>query len=61
MFHSPKRKYIPENNPIEEQEIHKSNEKEKENNNDDVEKYLNEIEEYELEFDDEKYNLKTGY
>ena len=62
MFYSPKRKYIPENNTLEEQEINKSEEKEKENNIDEnIEKYLNEIEEYELEFDDEKYNLKTGY
>ena len=60
MFHSPKRKYVPENNPIEEPEINKP--KENDNNiEENIEKYLNEVEEYELDFDDEKYNLKTGY
>ena len=67
MFYSPKRKYIPENNPIEEQDINQTKEIEKEkkekekNEEEDIENYLNEVEEYELEFDDEKYNLKTGY
>ena len=60
MFHSPKRKYIPNNNPIEEPEINKS--KEKENNvEENIENFLNEVEEYELDFDDEKYRLKTGF
>ena len=62
MFHSPKRKYNPNNDFIEKQEDNKPKEKEQEKKEEEnIEKYLNEIEEYELEFDDEKYNLKTGY
>ena len=60
MFHSPKRKYIPDNNTIEEPHS-ESNSKEIEIKDEDFENNLNEVEEYELEFDDEKYLLKTGY
>ena len=66
MFRSPKRKYNKDIEPIEQKENNKPKEKEKEKEKENkeeenIEKYLNEIEEYELEFDDEKYNLKTGY
>ena len=63
MFYSPKRKKAPENEPIEEKGDNISKEKENENNKDDnnIKNDLNEVEEYELEFDDEKYNLKAGY
>ena len=66
MFYSPKRKYVPENVPQEEEnKINdlKENEKNEENNNniDISEIKLNEEQEYELEFDEDKYILKTGY
>lgn len=63
MFYSPKRKYVPENPPQEEEtKINDLKEKEKNDNNIDISEIkLNEEQEYELEFDDEKYILKTGY
>ena len=63
MFYFPKRKYIPDNDLVEEKENNISKEKENKENvvDDNIENYLNEVEEYELEFDDEKYNLKAGY
>ena len=61
MFHSPKRKQGIDNQQVEEQQPD-SNSKEKEKKDEeDIENDLNEAEEYELEFDDEKYILKTGY
>ena len=66
MFYSPKRKYVPESAPQEEEnKINdlKENEKNGENNiNIDISEIkLNEEQEYELEFDEDKYILKTGY
>ena len=61
MFRSPKRKPVIENY-LEEEQKPASNTKEKENNDEEMnENDLNEEQEYELEFDDEKYILKTGY
>ena len=61
MFRSPKRKPVIEKY-LEEEQKPASNTKEKENNDEEMnENDLNEEQEYELEFDDEKYILKTGY
>ena len=65
MFYSPKRKYVPDNESSKEKEneMPKRNENENKDNKeeDNLGISLNQIEEYEVDFNEEKYNLKAGY